>query len=62
MFALHKINLSMSELLKQKHLGFLNLYTSILKSSCFLEYIFLITQELKLDPSVGYHAIELLQR
>lgn len=26
------------------------------------EFIFLITQELKLDPLVGYHAIELLQR
>ncbi|KAM9716448.1 cyclin N-terminal domain-containing protein 1 [Menidia menidia] len=32
------------------------------KDKRMVEYIFLITQDLKLDPLVGYHAIELLQR
>ncbi|KAM4715194.1 cyclin N-terminal domain-containing protein 1 [Anableps anableps] len=32
------------------------------KQKRIVEYIFLITQELRLDPSVGYHAVELLQR
>nr|XP_040032472.1 cyclin N-terminal domain-containing protein 1 [Gasterosteus aculeatus aculeatus] len=32
------------------------------KDKRLMEFIFLITQELKLDPLVGYHAIELLQR
>ncbi|XP_024141569.1 cyclin N-terminal domain-containing protein 1 isoform X2 [Oryzias melastigma] len=32
------------------------------KQKRLLECIFLICQELKLDPSVGYHATELLQR
>lgn len=27
-----------------------------------LEYIFVITEELRLDPLVGYHAVELLER
>uniref|UniRef100_A0A7N9AMA7 Vacuolar protein-sorting-associated protein 25 n=1 Tax=Mastacembelus armatus TaxID=205130 RepID=A0A7N9AMA7_9TELE len=29
---------------------------------CYLEYIFLMTKELRLDPLTGYHATELLQR
>ncbi|KAM7370557.1 hypothetical protein PAMP_010092 [Pampus punctatissimus] len=32
------------------------------KEKRLMEYIFLITKELNLDPLVGYHAIELLQR
>ncbi|XP_054454992.1 cyclin N-terminal domain-containing protein 1 [Anoplopoma fimbria] len=32
------------------------------KDKRLMEYIFLITQELRLDPLAGYHAIELLQR
>ncbi|XP_072229598.1 cyclin N-terminal domain-containing protein 1 [Leuresthes tenuis] len=32
------------------------------KEKRLVEYIFLITQELGLDPLVGYHAVELLQR
>lgn len=41
------------------------LSTSVLcffSSWCNVEYIFLITKELHLDPLCGYHAIELLQR
>ncbi|XP_023197390.1 cyclin N-terminal domain-containing protein 1 [Xiphophorus maculatus] len=37
-------------------------WSGTFKQKGLVEYIFLITQELKLDPSVGYHAIELLQR
>ncbi|XP_069560799.1 cyclin N-terminal domain-containing protein 1 [Brachyistius frenatus] len=32
------------------------------KHKRLVEYILLITQELRLDPQVGYHAVELLQR
>ncbi|KAM9336936.1 cyclin N-terminal domain-containing protein 1 [Symphorus nematophorus] len=32
------------------------------KDKRLMEYIFLMTQELRLDPLAGYHAIELLQR
>ncbi|XP_041829629.1 cyclin N-terminal domain-containing protein 1 [Melanotaenia boesemani] len=32
------------------------------KQKRLVEYIFLITEELRLDPLVGYHAIELVQR
>ncbi|KAK5851141.1 hypothetical protein PBY51_001957 [Eleginops maclovinus] len=32
------------------------------KDKRLMEYIFLITKELRLDPLAGYHAIELLQR
>ncbi|XP_033963096.1 cyclin N-terminal domain-containing protein 1 isoform X2 [Pseudochaenichthys georgianus] len=32
------------------------------KDRRLMEYIFLITKELRLDPLAGYHAIELLQR
>ncbi|XP_035997591.1 cyclin N-terminal domain-containing protein 1 [Fundulus heteroclitus] len=32
------------------------------KQRRLVEYIFLITQKLRLDPMVGYHAVELLQR
>ncbi|XP_044035887.1 cyclin N-terminal domain-containing protein 1 [Siniperca chuatsi] len=32
------------------------------KDKRLIEYIFLITKELRLDPLAGYHAIELLQR
>ncbi|XP_008435518.1 cyclin N-terminal domain-containing protein 1 [Poecilia reticulata] len=37
-------------------------WSGTFKQKRLVEYIFLITQQLKLDPSVGYHAIELLQR
>ncbi|XP_054899044.1 cyclin N-terminal domain-containing protein 1 [Poeciliopsis prolifica] len=37
-------------------------WSGTFKQKRLLEYIFFITEELKLDPSVGYHAIELLQR
>lgn len=48
-------------------LSHLKLSTSVLSSLylsswCNVEYIFLITKELHLDPLCGYHAIELLQR
>uniref|UniRef100_A0A3B3YLJ5 Cyclin N-terminal domain containing 1 n=1 Tax=Poecilia mexicana TaxID=48701 RepID=A0A3B3YLJ5_9TELE len=36
-------------------------WSGTFKQKRLVEYIFLITQQLKLDPSVGYHAIELLQ-
>ncbi|XP_039991012.1 cyclin N-terminal domain-containing protein 1 [Xiphias gladius] len=37
-------------------------YSGKFKDRRVFEYIFLITEDLRLDPLVGYHAIELLQR
>ncbi|XP_030611746.1 cyclin N-terminal domain-containing protein 1 [Archocentrus centrarchus] len=37
-------------------------YSGNFKNKRAVEYIFLITDKLRLDPLVGYHAIELLQR
>ncbi|XP_034414151.1 cyclin N-terminal domain-containing protein 1 isoform X2 [Cyclopterus lumpus] len=44
------------------HLGSLSTCTGEFKEKRLMEYVFLITQELRLDPLAAYHAIELLQR
>ncbi|XP_040922693.1 cyclin N-terminal domain-containing protein 1 [Toxotes jaculatrix] len=45
-----------------EHLSNLSKCTGNFKDKRVIEYIFLITEELRLDPLVGYHAVELLQR
>ncbi|XP_068438744.1 cyclin N-terminal domain-containing protein 1 isoform X2 [Clinocottus analis] len=44
------------------HLSSLPKCNGEFKEKRLMEHIFLITQELRLDPLAGYHAIELLQR
>ncbi|KAL6094575.1 cntd1 [Pungitius sinensis] len=44
------------------NLNRLSKYSGEFKNQRLMEFIFLITQELKLDPLAGYHAVELLQR
>uniref|UniRef100_A0A3Q1HI60 Cyclin N-terminal domain containing 1 n=1 Tax=Anabas testudineus TaxID=64144 RepID=A0A3Q1HI60_ANATE len=41
---------------------FISPFTTCVLLWCYLEHIFLMTQELRLDPLAGYHAAELLQR
>ncbi|XP_008285753.1 cyclin N-terminal domain-containing protein 1 [Stegastes partitus] len=44
------------------NLNSLSKYSGSFKRKRLIEYILLITRELRLDPLAGYHAIELLQR
>ncbi|XP_029933615.1 cyclin N-terminal domain-containing protein 1 [Myripristis murdjan] len=53
------INLNKSN--KEK-LDSLSKCSGVFKDKRLLEYIFVITEELRLDPLVGYHAVELLER
>ncbi|MEQ2224065.1 hypothetical protein ILYODFUR_003605 [Ilyodon furcidens] len=48
--------------INKDNLDGLSKYSGSFKQKGLVEYIFLITQELRLDPTVGYHAVELLQR
>ncbi|XP_038152976.1 cyclin N-terminal domain-containing protein 1 [Cyprinodon tularosa] len=48
--------------MNKDNLDDLTKYSGIFKRKRFVEYIILMTEELKLDPVVVHHAVELLQR
>lgn len=46
----------------KNNLGILSDFCGCFKDERVIEFIFLMTKDLRLDPLVGYHAVELLQR